>query len=183
MDERGRTKLSDAGRRKKVCHPIDQVRRAESVVTEQNVFEFFSPPLVEALKERGFASPTDPQMKLVPLVREGKNALLMAPTGTGKTEAAFLPILDMMIREGLSREKGTKLLYITPLRALNRDMLERMQWWCKRFDIRLGVRHGDSSQAGEDEHELRAPGHTDHDSRDAPDSPRGKENQAKAWRS
>jgi ATP-dependent Lhr-like helicase len=116
-------------------------------MTEQNVFEFFSPPLVEALKERGFASPTDPQMKLVPLVREGKNALLMAPTGTGKTEAAFLPILDKMIREGSSREKGTKLLYITPLRALNRDMLERMQWWCKRFDIRLGVRHGDSSQA------------------------------------
>ncbi|MBI3859735.1 MAG: DEAD/DEAH box helicase [Thaumarchaeota archaeon] len=86
-------------------------------------------------------------MKLVPLVRAGKNALLMAPTGTGKTEAAVLPILDAMVKEGQSREKGTKLLYITPLRALNRDMLERMQWWCKRFDIRLGVRHGDSSQA------------------------------------
>ncbi len=114
---------------------------------EQNVFELFSQPLVEALNERGFASPTDPQMKLVPLIIQGKNALLMAPTGTGKTEAALLPILDAMVREGLSRERGTKLLYITPLRALNRDMLERMQWWCKRFDIRLGVRHGDSTQA------------------------------------
>lgn len=116
-------------------------------MTEQNVFELFSPPLLEALKERGFASPTDPQMKLVPLVIAGKNALLMAPTGTGKTEAAILPILDAMVREGPMREKGTKLLYITPLRALNRDMLERMQWWCKKFDIRLGVRHGDSTQA------------------------------------
>ena len=86
-------------------------------------------------------------MKLVPLVIQGKNSLLMAPTGTGKTEAALLPILDRMVREELSRERGTKLLYITPLRALNRDMLERMQWWCKRFDIRLGVRHGDSTQA------------------------------------
>ena len=114
---------------------------------EQSVFEQFSPPLIEALKERGFAAPTDPQMKLVPLVQQGRNALLMAPTGTGKTEAAFLPILDRLIREGVSQEKGTKLLYITPLRALNRDMLERMQWWCKRFDIRLGVRHGDSTQA------------------------------------
>jgi ATP-dependent Lhr-like helicase len=116
-------------------------------MSTQNVFDLFSPPLVRALKERGFDTPTDPQVKLVPIVREGKNALLMAPTGTGKTEAALLPILDAMIREGESREKGTKLLYITPLRALNRDMLDRMQWWCKRFDIRLGVRHGDSSQA------------------------------------
>jgi ATP-dependent Lhr-like helicase len=116
-------------------------------LTEQNAFQLLSPPLVQALKERGFDSPTDPQQKLVPIVRAGKNALLMAPTGTGKTEAALLPILDAMVREGSSRTKGTKLLYITPLRALNRDMLERMQWWCKRFDIRLGVRHGDSSQA------------------------------------
>jgi ATP-dependent helicase Lhr and Lhr-like helicase len=113
----------------------------------QNVFQLLSPPLVAALKERGFDTPTDPQEKLVPIVREGKNALLMAPTGTGKTEAALLPILDAMVREGETRDKGTKLLYITPLRALNRDMLDRMQWWCKRFDIRLGVRHGDSSQA------------------------------------
>jgi ATP-dependent Lhr-like helicase len=116
-------------------------------MSEQNAFQLLSPPLVAALKERGFDTPTDPQEKLVPIVREGKNALLMAPTGTGKTEAAILPILDAMIREGEERERGTKLLYITPLRALNRDMLDRMQWWCKRFDIRLGVRHGDSSQA------------------------------------
>jgi ATP-dependent Lhr-like helicase len=116
-------------------------------MTGQDAFQLLSPPLLAALKERGFNSPTDPQEKLVPIVRAGKNALLMAPTGTGKTEAALLPILDAMVREGESREKGTKLLYITPLRALNRDMLDRMQWWCKRFDIRLGVRHGDSSQA------------------------------------
>ncbi len=117
------------------------------MIPNQDAFQLLSPPLVAALKERGFDSPTDPQEKLLPIVREGKNALLMAPTGTGKTEAALLPILDAMVREGESREKGTKLLYITPLRALNRDMLDRMQWWCKRFDIRLGVRHGDSSQS------------------------------------
>ncbi len=116
-------------------------------LTPRNAFQLLSPPLVAALKERGFDAPTDPQERLLPIVREGKNALLMAPTGTGKTEAALLPILDAIVREGEPREKGTKLLYITPLRALNRDMLDRMQWWCKRFDIRLGVRHGDSSQA------------------------------------
>lgn len=116
-------------------------------MTTQNAFQLLSPPLLSALKERGFETPTDPQQRLLPIVTSGKNALLMAPTGTGKTEAALLPILDALVREGETREKGTKLLYITPLRALNRDMLDRMQWWCKRFDIRLGVRHGDSSQA------------------------------------
>ena len=119
----------------------------ESSEMQPSVFQRFSPGLIGALKEKGFGSPTDPQQMLVPLILEGKNALLMAPTGTGKTEAALLPILDTMIREGEGRGKGTRLLYITPLRALNRDMLERMQWWCKKFDIRLGVRHGDSSQA------------------------------------
>jgi ATP-dependent helicase Lhr and Lhr-like helicase len=117
------------------------------LVTEASVFQLFSPPLNKALEERGFVSPTDPQMRLVPIVMEGRNALLMSPTGTGKTEAAFLPILDNMIRNGLARTKGIKLLYITPLRALNRDMLERMKWWCKRFDVRLGVRHGDTTTA------------------------------------
>src|SRR5271154_2874217 len=115
---------------------------------QSNVFQrLFSPPLLKAPAERGVSAPTDPQMRMVPLVAEGRNALLMAPTGTGKTEAAFLPILDNMIRNGLARTRGIKLLYITPLRALNRDMLERMKWWCKRFDIRLGVRHGDTTSA------------------------------------
>jgi ATP-dependent Lhr-like helicase len=116
-------------------------------VTEASVFQLFSLPLNKALEEKGFVSPTDPQMRLSPIVMSGKNALLMAPTGTGKTEAAFLPILDNIIRNELARTKGIKLLYITPLRALNRDMLERMKWWCKRFDVRLGVRHGDTTSA------------------------------------
>ena len=114
---------------------------------ETNVFQLFSPPLAKALQEKGFVSPTDPQMKLVPLIISGSNALLMAPTGTGKTEAAFLPILDNIIRNELARSSGIKLLYVTPLRALNRDMLERMKWWCRRFDVRLGVRHGDTTSA------------------------------------
>jgi ATP-dependent Lhr-like helicase len=111
-----------------------------------SVFELFSKQLIDALNERGFTFPTEPQSMFVPVILKGKNALLMAPTGTGKTEAAFLPILDIMLREEMNKTKGVKLLYITPLRALNRDMLERLQWWCKRFDFRLGVRHGDTPQ-------------------------------------
>src|SRR5579885_2270095 len=79
-----------------------------------SVFELFSKPVIDALKERGFIEPTDPQTMLFPVIKSGKNALLMAPTGTGKTEAAFLPILDIMIRENMKAVKGVKLLYITP---------------------------------------------------------------------
>ncbi len=109
----------------------------------QDVFQRFSKPLRNLIKERGFPSATEPQIQAIPPILEGKNVLLMAPTGTGKTEAAFLPILEALSRME-ERPRGIKALYITPLRALNRDLLERLEWWCKKLDIRLGVRHGDT---------------------------------------
>ena len=107
------------------------------------VFSSFSGPIQKAIEERGFSVPTEPQSRAIPLIIEGKNVLLIAPTATGKTEAAFLPVIDALIKT--ERVPGIKVLYITPLKALNRDMLERLQWWCKRLDLRLGVRHGDTS--------------------------------------
>ncbi|MCP8319713.1 MAG: DEAD/DEAH box helicase, partial [archaeon] len=100
-------------------------------------------PIRRAIQDRGFYELTEPQSKAIPLIMKGKNVLLIAPTGTGKTEAAFLPILDFIFK--LEEKKpGIKALYITPLRALNRDLLERLEWWCKRLDVRLSVRHGDT---------------------------------------
>ncbi|RLG03900.1 MAG: hypothetical protein DRN54_02095, partial [Thaumarchaeota archaeon] len=100
-------------------------------------------PVADAFRER-FKHLTEPQLEAIPKILAGRNLLLMAPTGTGKTEAALLPILSRMLVEG--RSPGIKVLYITPLRALNRDLLERIDWWSQRLDFRSAVRHGDTAQ-------------------------------------
>ncbi|HIH96112.1 MAG TPA: DEAD/DEAH box helicase, partial [Thermoplasmata archaeon] len=96
------------------------------------IFSSFSSPIQKAIQEKGFYAPTEPQINAIPPIIAGKNVLLIAPTATGKTESALLPVLDALLRE--KKEPGIKVLYITPLKALNRDMLERLQWWCKRLD-------------------------------------------------
>lgn len=108
-----------------------------------NVFDALAKPIQKLLAERGFTEPTLPQQESIPKILAGKNVLLIAPAGTGKTEAAFLPVLHQLLTSG-TRERGIKVIYITPLRALNRDMLERLEWWCRAFDLRISVRHGDT---------------------------------------
>jgi hypothetical protein len=90
------------------------------VIKQPTVFDELAKPIREALEERGFVSPTDPQMKAIPEILAGKNVLLISPTASGKTEAAVLPVLSMYITNR-AEEPGIKILYITPLRALNRS--------------------------------------------------------------
>ncbi|MGQ9530585.1 MAG: DEAD/DEAH box helicase [Candidatus Bathycorpusculaceae bacterium] len=108
----------------------------------ENAFDLLVKPVRRLIEQRGFSKPTEPQEKTIPKILEGKNVLLISPTATGKTEAAFLPMLSMLLQE--PQVPGIKLLYITPLRALNRDMLERLEWWCNNLDVKLAVRHGDT---------------------------------------
>jgi ATP-dependent Lhr-like helicase len=60
----------------------------------QQVFHSLSGPIREALAESGIQSPTPPQTVAIPKIMAGGNILLIAPTGSGKTEAVLLPILD-----------------------------------------------------------------------------------------
>ncbi|MEM4202258.1 MAG: DEAD/DEAH box helicase, partial [Candidatus Hadarchaeum sp.] len=96
------------------------------------------------LEEMGFKEPTLPQQAALPKILEGKNILLISPAGTGKTEAAFLPALHLILTSP-TREPGIKIIYITPLRALNRDLLDRLGRWCRELDLKVSVRHGDTA--------------------------------------
>lgn len=96
------------------------------------------------MEEMGITEPTPPQEKAWPLIAGGENVMIVAPTGSGKTEAAMLPLLGR-VAEDVNR-KGISLLYITPMRALNRDMLKRLQIWCDRLGLKADIRHGDTPQ-------------------------------------
>ncbi|MFB6311118.1 MAG: DEAD/DEAH box helicase [Salinirussus sp.] len=95
-----------------------------------------------ALSERGFETPTEPQRRAIPPLAAGQNALVVAPTGTGKTETAMLPVFDALAGE---ERFGIGALYVTPLRALNRDMRERLDWWGETLNLEVDVRHGDTT--------------------------------------
>ncbi|TKX85094.1 DEAD/DEAH box helicase [Halorubrum sp. SS5] len=104
----------------------------------------------EALSDRGFTTPTEPQREAIPPLAAGRNALVLAPTGTGKTETAMLPVFDALAEArnspGDPPRDGISALYITPLRALNRDMMDRLEWWGETLGVEVAVRHGDTTQ-------------------------------------
>ncbi|MFP4006072.1 MAG: DEAD/DEAH box helicase [Candidatus Hadarchaeia archaeon] len=96
-----------------------------------------------SLKDFGIRKPTLIQRNAIEPVLNGKNALLIAPTGTGKTEAALLPVLSQFLEQ---KREGIRILYVAPLRALNRDISKRLQKWEDILDIEIGVRHGDTEK-------------------------------------
>src|SRR5437879_1493076 len=100
------------------------------------------PAIIQSLMDdAGIGHLNEMQTLCIPRIRSGSNLLIVAPTGSGKTEAALLPVL-----QGLSSgtEAGIRALYITPLRALNRDMIDRVQRLVSRTGLTAAVRHGDT---------------------------------------
>ncbi|MEM3372968.1 MAG: DEAD/DEAH box helicase [Candidatus Anstonellales archaeon] len=88
-----------------------------------------------------FPQMTDIQKNAICPILERKNCLIIAPTGYGKTEAALIPSAFAIDKS----KKGLKIIYITPLKALNRDMLKRFHY-LKDLSLSYGVRHGDNTE-------------------------------------
>ncbi len=122
---------------------------------ERASFDFLSQDIRRVLSDLGFDKETPVQTDAIPAILAGENVLIISPTGSGKTEAALLPVFHK-----LKSEKGAfgiKALYVTPLRALNRDMLKRLQVWARQLDLSVEVRHGDTSQSDRRRQALNPP--------------------------
>ncbi len=96
----------------------------------------------------GLTELTPIQKKSYRLLVRGKSAVLIAPTGSGKTEAAVIPIFARIAagkKSSSSKTQGIRMLYITPLRALNRDIFRRVISYAEAEGLRADLRHGDTS--------------------------------------
>lgn len=116
-----------------------------------NVFKLLDKKIQESLSIKEINHPTEPQIKAIPSILKGENVLLIAPTGLGKTESALLPVFNNFLKQqkviDFNKDcKGISIVYVTPLRALNRDMLHRTFEWGKKLGIKIAVRHGDTPQ-------------------------------------
>ncbi len=105
--------------------------------------------------ERAFAGPTPAQELAWPAIGSGGHVLVQAPTGSGKTLAAFLVGID---RLNESPGEGLRLLYISPLKALNYDIERNLRGPLAglRSQLSVGVRTGDTPQR-ERQQMLRTP--------------------------
>ncbi|MDF2750288.1 MAG: associated domain protein [Gaiellaceae bacterium] len=94
---------------------------------------------------RAFAGPTPAQVAGWPAIASGEHVLIQAPTGSGKTLAAFLYGIDRLTQEP---GRGLRLLYVSPLKALNYDVERNLRGPLAglRSELRVGVRTGDTSQ-------------------------------------
>ena len=107
--------------------------------------KILDPTISKKFKSIGFEELTEIQKEAIPEILEEKNCLIIAPTGSGKTECATIPIFSKLKTRKVSNK--IKALYITPLRALNRDVFKRIINYAENENLKIEIRHGDTSQA------------------------------------
>ena len=86
-------------------------------------------PLVEAWFRERVGEPTEPQALGWPHIAAGRHTLIAAPTGSGKTFAAFLVCIDALLKQAVdgTLPETTQVVYISPLKALSNDIRRNLE--------------------------------------------------------
>jgi ATP-dependent RNA helicase DeaD len=88
-----------------------------------------SPPLMQAIQEIGYETPTPIQIKTIPLMLDGHDVIGQAQTGTGKTAAFALPILEKLNLD----QRAVQALVMTPTRELGIQVAEAIHAYSKHL--------------------------------------------------
>jgi ATP-dependent Lhr-like helicase len=96
--------------------------------------------------KESFYNLTSIQEKSYRAIVRRRNSLIVAPTGSGKTESAIIPVISMIAFDTPYQNKriGVKCLYITPQRSLNNDVFRRIIKYAESENLRVDIRHGDT---------------------------------------
>ncbi|MBS1595606.1 MAG: DEAD/DEAH box helicase [Bacteroidetes bacterium] len=107
-------------------------------------FELLSEPIRKYIREKRWDSLRPIQVAAISrIIGTDSNYILASRTASGKTEAAFLPILSKVN----FNEKGAQVLYISPLIALINDQFTRVENLCKNLDVEVTKWHGEASKS------------------------------------
>jgi ATP-dependent RNA helicase RhlE len=102
-----------------------------------------SPQLTKAVREAGYTEPTPIQTKAIPAVLSGGDVIGIAQTGTGKTAAFVLPILQMLSSRGAKMgRKGMRALIVAPTRELVVQIEENVRKYGKHLRLRAATIYG-----------------------------------------
>lgn len=112
-------------------------------------------PILTSLTAEGYTQPTPIQAQSIPVLLQGKDLLACAQTGTGKTAAFALPIIQQLTKENAHKEKGIKALIITPTRELAIQIDESFAAYGRNTRLRHTVIFGGVTQ-GKQVNDLRS---------------------------
>ena len=107
-------------------------------------------PILKAVEEAGYEKPTEIQENSIPVVLKGKDILGCAQTGTGKTAAFAIPILQNIVRDKeKNNERNIKALIVAPTRELAIQIEENFAMYSKYLDIKDTVIFGGVNQSSQ----------------------------------
>lgn len=105
-----------------------------------------SKQLLQSVKKEGYTSPTPVQVQAIPLLLKGHDVLGVAQTGTGKTAAFALPVLQILARKEIKGRRKIRTLVLTPTRELAAQINERFAAYSEHLSIYHQVIFGGVSQ-------------------------------------